>query len=138
MKNTGRPSEDIFDASWQRLGKQAHVFVFTDAAKASGLNNRRTTIGAQPSDRLLTYQGKTIYAEIKSTTDPEAFRFSLLRKTQGSYAAAILAAGGTYDLFIHALTTNQWYRVPYQVIKSHTQKHLKWDELEKYKWSFPT
>ena len=138
MKNTGRKSEDIFDEAWKRLGKVAHVFTFTDASKATGLNGRKTLIAAQPSDRLVTYQGKTFYAEIKSTWDETCFQFSLLRPTQGAYAAAIIAAGGVYDVFIHALATDLWYRVPYPVIKAAPQKHLKWQELSKYLWSFPT
>lgn len=138
MKNTGQPSEKIFDAEWKKVGKTAYVFTFTDAAKATGLNGRKTMISAQPSDRLLTHNGVTSYAEIKSTIDPDNFRFSLLRTTQSAAAAFVVAAGGLYEVFIHSLAHDRWYRVPYAVIKAAHQKHLKWQDLKEYEWTFPT
>lgn len=138
MKNTGRASEKIFDDSWARLGKRAYVFKFTDAAEARGTNKKAVHVKAQPADRMLTYQGVNIYAEIKSTWDPDAFRFSLLRDTQSAYAAFVLAAGGPYDVFIHSLAYDRWYRVPYAVIKAAPNRSMKWPELESYAWNFPT
>lgn len=137
VKNTGKKSEEIFDESWGRLGKHAHVFKFTDTAEARGMNKGKVTIKAQPSDRLLTYKGVISYAEIKSTIDPEKFSFSLLRKTQSAYAAFILAAGGPYDVYLHRLAEDRWYKIPYSVIQNAPQKHIKWPDLEAYAWTFP-
>lgn len=141
MKNTGKPSEEEFDKAWARLGKRAHVFKFVDSAAATGLNGRKTNTGNQPSDRLLTFEGQTIYAEIKSTVDERNFPFSLLRTTQGAYAAGVIAAGGTYDVFVHALAYGRWYRVPYALIrdtKAAGRASLSWLELAPYAWRFPT
>jgi penicillin-binding protein-related factor A (putative recombinase) len=138
--NTGKPSEAAFDNAWKRVGKTAHVFKFTDAAESRGMNRKAVGIKPQPSDRLLTYQGKTIYAEIKSTIDERNFPFSLLRPTQGAFAAAILAAGGDYDLFIHSLATNRWFRVPYAVVqkvRAAGKSSISWDNLSQFAWNFP-
>lgn len=140
MRNTGRPSEQAWDDAWKIWGKHAHVFAFVDSAKATGLNNRKTNTGAQPSDRLLTFKGVTSYAEIKSSVH-EDFSFSLLRPTQTAYATGVIAAGGIYDVYFHSLPTNRWFRIPYQVIrdaKKAGRGSLKISELEPYAWTFPT
>lgn len=141
MKNTGKGAEQIFDDSWARLGKQAFVFKFSDTAELRGLNKGKSLIArAQPSDRLLVYKGETYFAEIKSTIDPDRFKFSLLRSSQGFAAAAALAAGGAYYVFIHNMDQDRWYRLPYEAIqqaKARKAGSLTWAELEPYAWSFP-
>jgi penicillin-binding protein-related factor A (putative recombinase) len=118
VKNTGKKSEHLFDEAFARLGKRAFVFAFTDASEARGVNKKHVTIKAQPSDRVVTLDGETFYAEIKSTTHPTRFDFSLLRTSQGSFARMIEAAGGTYKVFIHSLTSNEWFVVPYKMIRA--------------------
>lgn len=140
MQNTGKPSEEAFDTAWDMLGKRAHVFKFTDTAEARGMNRGKVMIKAQPSDRLLTYQGVISYAEIKSTTDPDTFSFGLLRKTQSAYAAFILGAGGPYDVYLHRLAFDRWYRIPYAVIKAAKEAgrgSFKFTELESFTWQLP-
>lgn len=141
MRNTGKPSEQIFDDAWKRLGKKAYVFTFTDTARARGRSKSMVTIEAQPADRLLVYEGEISFAEIKSTTDERAFRFSLLRKSQSFAAAATMAAGGRYDVFLHALAYDRWYRIPYRVIaeaKASGKGSISFFDLQPYLWSFPT
>jgi penicillin-binding protein-related factor A (putative recombinase) len=94
----------------------------------------------RPSDRLVTFEGETFYAEVKSTTHERLFPFSLLRPTQSGYATMILAAGGRYDIFVHSLFHDRWYRVPYAAVKAAVKEgrgSFRWDELEPYTWSFP-
>lgn len=132
-KNTGKPSEKLFDEAFTRMGKQAFVFKFTDAAEARGTNKKPVIIKAQPSDRIVTLNGHTFYAEIKSTTHATRFDFSLLRQTQGAYARMIEAAGGSYDIFIHALLPNVWFRIPYSLVwatKAAGRSSLTFAELE--------
>lgn len=140
MKNTGKPSEEIFDSAWFRLGKRAYVYEFEDAAKATGRNRRVVGIKNQPSDRLVTFEGETFYAEIKSTVHPTLFQFSLLRPTQGGYATMIRAAGGCYDIFVHSLAHDRWFRVPYAAVKTAVgegRSSLRWEELGPFSWTFP-
>ena len=141
MKNTGKPSEEIFDESWKHLGKRAFIFKFEDTAALRGRNKGKAVMAsAQPSDRLVIHDGDSYFAEIKSTVDPDRFKFSLLRKSQGFAAASAIAAGGTYFLFIHCLTRNRWYCLPYEVVayaKTQGKGSLTWAELEPHAWSFP-
>lgn len=140
-RNTGKLSEEIFDEAWKRLGKRAYVYTFIDTAKASGRNNRRTFMDAQPSDRLLTFDGVTSFAEIKSSIDHENFKFSLLRQGQGFAAASAMAAGGAYDVYFHSLPYDRWFKIPYSVIrqaKDAGRGSFKISELEPYAWTFPT
>lgn len=141
MKNTGKPSEQIFDDAWRLLGKRAHVFKFTDSAEATGTNRRVTAVKAQPSDRLVTFNGETWYAEIKSTWDERNFPFSLLRPKQGAYAAGVIAAGGTYIVYVHSLVLNRWFAVPYQLIravKDAGRASIPWTDLTLHQWEPPT
>jgi hypothetical protein len=138
MRNTGKPSETNFLKFWKRYGKKAHVFRFTDASEATGLNRRVTVIKAQPSDWLITCNGRTWYAETKSTTDTKKFSFSLLRKTQSAFAKMILAAGGEYIVYVHRLATDQWYAVPYAQIdflREAGKGSMSWDDLSPFEWS---
>lgn len=140
MRNDGKQSEEIFDDAWTVLGKRAHVFTFVDTAKATGMNRKKVNTGAQPSDRLVTFEGVIHYAEIKSSIDPDVFKFSLLRPTQSAYAAFVLAAGGPYFVYFHSLPYDRWFRIPYQVIKDAKaagRGSLKIEELEPYAWTFP-
>ncbi|MES0183299.1 hypothetical protein NKK48_01120 [Mesorhizobium sp. C386A] len=49
------------------------------------------------------------FAEVKSTQDETAFPFSLLRKIPSAMAIMILAAGGEYLVYIHRITTDEWF-----------------------------
>lgn len=140
MKNTGKPSEKIFDDYWRTRGKVAFNFAFADSSSLTGLNGKMVQALAQPSDRLVIHDGKVEFAEIKSTQDDTAFRFSLLRKKQSAFAAFILAAGGTYSVYVHRLLTDEWFRVPYQIInivKEQGSQSIPWAEMQRvFRWSF--
>lgn len=139
-KNTGKLSEQIFDETFARMGKRAYVFKFTDASEATGMNKRVVGIKAQPADRLLCVDGETCLAEVKSTVDPRKFSFSLLRPTQSAHAKMILAAGGRYDVFIHSLAHDRWYRVSYAAIRAQRdlgQGSMSWEMLSPLEWKLP-
>ena len=127
-KNTGKPSEQAFDDYWKTQGKSAWVFRFADSSSLTGLNGKKTQALAQPSDRPLIWNGNTEFAEVKSTQDATAFRFSLLRIKQSAYATMILAAGGSYNVYIHAMLSGRWYKIPYQKIK-YTRDVLKKESI---------
>lgn len=122
MKNTGKPSEKLFDDAFTLYGKRAYVFAFTDASEATGMNRatgRATNIKPQPADRMVTLEGRTFYAEVKSSVSKDdRFDFKLLRPTQGMYAAQVVAAGGEYLVFYHHLSTDEWFCFPYQLVVS--------------------
>lgn len=144
MKNTGGPSEEFFDKAHLLYGKRAHVFTFTDAARATGMNGKRVYIECQPSDRLVTIDGIIHYAEVKSTvTEVERFEFKLLKKTQRAFATQILTAGGPYFVYMHFVLSNEWFKIPYKMIEYY--KDLGKSSIPKsvliekgLQWNFPT
>lgn len=134
-KNTGHPSEKAFEARWNQLGKKAVFFKLVDAAEIRGRSGKiATSARAQPSDYILTFAKKTVYAEVKSTINKTSFSFSLLKSSQTSAATRILAAGGEYSIFIHALATDDWYVIPYQLVMYTKKGSLKWTELRNHLW----
>ena len=119
MKNTGRPSEDIFDQHWMLLGKRAYVHVFTDSAEVRGMNKKQVMVKAQPADRLVVLDGLMFLAEVKSSVaSHDRFDFKLLQAGQSRAAAMVLAAGGEYLIYYHHLSTNEWFRFSYSEVKT--------------------
>lgn len=115
-KNTGKPSEQAFEAYLNSLGKRCYWYRFVDAAEIVGRTGRIAgSIRPAPSDYLVVRDGVTEFAEVKSTSG-SSFSFSLLRRTQSAAARMAIAAGGVYFIYLHDLTRNQWYRIPYTFI----------------------
>lgn len=139
MQNTGKPSEKIFDDFWTSKGKRAFNFKFADSSSLTGLNGKMVQALAQPSDRLVVYNGNVEFAEVKSTHDETAFRFSMLRKKQKAFAAFALAAGGTYTVYVHRIPTDEWFKIPYQYIlyvQSGNVQSIPWEQLQSsYRWN---
>jgi hypothetical protein len=137
-KNTGKPSEDAFDEHWRKKGKAAFVYAFPDSSSLTGLNGRQTQALAQPCDRLVCHRGEVEYAEVKSTQDETAFRFSMLRTKQKAFAAFVLASGGTYVVYVHSLIRGVWFRIPYSQIlftQSAGFQSIQWDDLQRFQWN---
>jgi len=137
VRNTGKDSEAIFEEHWQQQGKAVYLYRFPDAAEIYGRNKKLVNVRSVPSDYLVTTEHGTFYAEVKSTLDPLTFNFSLLKKGQNSAGASVTVAKGVYLVYIHSLAHDQWYCIPYGVIR-HTvevvkKKSLRWDELKEYK-----
>lgn len=128
-KEPWEQAEDDFDDHWTRLGKKACLFEFRDARKLHGMNKKRVATGKQPSDRLVTYNGVTFYAEVKYTTDPVRFSFGLMKPGQHGHALRTILAGGEYRVYVKSAHTGLWYCIPYEVIRNHTAKSLTWAEL---------
>lgn len=123
-KNTGKPSERIFDQHFARWGKRAYVHAFTDASEATGMNKGRVgkggfvNIKAQPADRLVVLDGVMFLAEVKSSTAThDRFDFKLLKPGQKSAANQTVAAGGGYWVYYHHMSTDEWFRFPYALVQ---------------------
>jgi hypothetical protein len=128
-------AEDEFDHHWKLKGKRAFLFEFKDARYLRGMNKRPTAVGNQPSDRLVTYDGVTFFAEVKYTTHPTRFDFGLLKPGQHGAGIRTVAAGGEYRVYVKSAVHNQWYCIPYQVIQNCPRQSLLWTELETLKVS---
>lgn len=139
MRNTGKPSEHEFERYLNSLGKRVFFYRFPDAAEIRGRTGAVGQARPVPSDYLVTHDGKTFYAEVKSTESDARFAFALLRTVQSAVAKQVLAAGGDYFVYIHALAHNRWYKVPYWLIantKDAGKKSLTWEELETCRETF--
>lgn len=136
-KNKGSQAEDDFDAIITRMGKRAYLHWLVDAAEIKGRTGRMGLVRAMPSDAVLTIDGITEYAEVKSSEDATAFRFSLLRTKQSAAAKMILSAGGTYSIFVRSWKRNRWFKVPYSLVnavKDGGKSSIPWTDLEDFEW----
>lgn len=138
MKNTGKPTEAMFEASIGALGKDGYFYRIKDAAAIRGLTGRvGQGVDATPSDYICAVKGSTFFCEVKSTQQPANFEFKLLAKGQNAHGKRILAAGGVYLVMIHRMTTDDWYLVPKGHLVAHEdktgRKSIPWDDLEIFK-----
>jgi len=134
-KNTGKASEDKWEAHFTSLGKQAYFYRVVDAAEVRGRTGKIGFIRPAPSDYVLVHRGRTSFAEVKSTQNPTSFPFSLLRVVQSSIATRVLAAGGDYDVYAHNLITDVWYKFPYQLVvatKDAGRASIPWSQLQDF------
>jgi penicillin-binding protein-related factor A (putative recombinase) len=137
-KNSGKPSESLFEGVWLRLGKRAYCYRIADAAEVRGRTGKIGVTRATPSDYIVSFDGETIYAEVKSTQEKTSFPFSLLKKGQNAAAPQVVSAGGSYIVFVHHLITGTWYALPWQVIqavKDLGRASIPWTELDNFKWT---
>lgn len=131
-------AEEEFDSYWTKKGKAAHLFVFKDAATLRAMNKRATAVGTQPSDRLVTFEGVTFFAEVKSTKEPVSFPFGIIKASQHGYAQMTTAAGGHYFVFVKSLVLNRWFKIPYSAIAAAPGSSIKWTDLETMSWNIST
>lgn len=121
------------------MGKRAHYYRIPDAAEHFGRNGGTISrVRPSPSDYIVTTDGSSFYAEVKSTQNKTAFPFSIFKKGQTSAAPQVICAGGAYIVFAHNLNTGTWYRIPWQVIqavKDLGRSSIPWTELETLKWT---
>jgi penicillin-binding protein-related factor A (putative recombinase) len=139
-RNSGKLSEAHFEARFAKMGKRASVFRLVDASDIFGRskNKEYLAVPSQPADYLVVCNGATFFAEVKSTQDKTAFRFSMIGQGQWIAAVKSLAAGGDYLFFVHNLLTNQWYRIPASYVKltkDAGMNSLPWSELKPFMWS---
>lgn len=139
-KNTGTLAQDEFEAFWEGQGKAAHLHRFRDNKDIRGLNrNKALAAFKQPSDYLLTHQGITAYAEVKSTDNARGFPFSQIATYQLGSAERVVTAGGRYDFYIRRLhpTQGQWFRLPASVVLDHDRRSLSWEDLQPFAFPIP-
>lgn len=128
-------AEDDFDAHWRRFGKRAFLFEFKDARHLRGLNKRATAVGKQPSDRLVTFDGKTFFAEVKYTDHVSRFDFNLIKPGQHGTGIMVTTAGGDYRVYVKSGLLQQWFMIPYSVIMDWHKRSMTWEDLQPYKVS---
>ena len=124
-----------FETFW--TGKSQYCYGFEDTRAAMGAaGTRRVFTKARPSDYLVTDNGMTFFAEVKSSQHPTSFNLHNIETEQWKTAIRVTTAFGIYLFFIRRESDLQWYRVPgaYMI---HTWKQgrriVRWTELEQFK-----
>lgn len=118
--------------------KRKTIQRFNDTKDASLENFRKsdrtlTVMKSTPSDFIITENGITYFAEVKSTISNVGVTSSLF-KQQAKERTLILSAGGKYYYFIYAVHSSSWYKVPGQFISENPNR--KWSQLTQYKIYF--
>lgn len=132
MANTGKSSEDIFEANVEAQGGFAdRLSDLFDAVKQRMVTTRK------PSDFIVTVQGETWYAEVKSISEKDRFSFQSIQPSQWRSATRVTRAGGKYFFFLHFIAFNRWFKVPAEVLLNSEKKSLTIRELEGKEVFFP-
>lgn len=108
-KNDGKEAEKAFEDYWNAKPLTV-LYRFNDQRDLRGLNGGRP-VGdfPKPADYLLTHQGHTIYAEVKSTRSKTSFPFGDIRPSQKSMALRQAAVGGPYFFYIFSYGLGEWF-----------------------------
>ena len=134
MKNTGKSSEEIFEGNMTALG--AHVYRFEDHADVNKQRLRTRIVSSKPSDFIVTLNGHTSYAEVKSILESPRFDFSRIEKRQWREATKVTKAGGQYFFYLHFINIDGWFQVPASLILGWHKKSIRYDEITKYQFTW--
>lgn len=130
--NTGKESEAIFEAVLTELG--AFVNRISDAFEE---RTKRRLTTRKPSDFIVTHQGKTWYAEVKSISEKDRFSFSAIQPEQFRVASNVRRTGGEYIFYLHFIAFNRWFKVPAERILNSEKKSLTIRDVEGLEIFFP-
>ena len=128
-------AEEEFVDYWKQFGKLADVFKFEDAREAMGLTSRKVFTKSQPSDYLVTHDGRTFFAEVKSCSSTTSFPFSNIGNSQWRRATLVTAAKGLYFFYIKSEVRQEWFSVPatfFLASEKEGRKSVKWSDLNPY------
>lgn len=127
MSNTGKSSEEIFEAFIQSQGGYAdRLSDLIDAVK------QRKVATQKPSDFIVTLKGEIHYAEVKSISEKDRFSFSGIQPSQWRAATHVTRAGGQYFFYLHFVAFNRWFKIPAKVILNSEKKSLTIREVQDY------
>lgn len=85
------------------------------------------TLSAKPSDFIITDNGTTFYAEVKSTASQEGITKKLFDQ-QAARRDRLLKAGADYLYFVYSAHLGKWYVIPATIIVRNPNE--KWEDLE--------
>lgn len=128
-------AEEEFE-SWFS-GKEHFVYKFEDARAVMGaLKSRKVFVQGRPSDYLVTSNGVTFFAEVKSCENSTSFAFSNIQKAQWKCAIRMVAAKGLYFFYIRREPERIWYKVPgafFVSLFNSDVKSVKWKDMDVYR-----
>ena len=107
-----KEAENAFRSSWER-NPAADCYRFEDMADVKfGQKQATRIVSRKPSDFIITYHGRTFYAEVKSVEKEPRFSFDKVQKGQWFRAVKVTNAGGLYLFFVYFGCVERWYRIP--------------------------
>lgn len=131
-KNDGTAAEDAFE----KLIKADDLYRFPDKKALTGLNGgRKVGDFPKPSDYLVTMQGETFYAEVKSVQSATSFPFADIRPAQRAKALKMAAVGGRYDFYIWSFGLGKWFLMTEELFAMAAKagaKSIKFEELPEW------
>lgn len=127
LKNDGVDAEEHFRTDCFPPGSHPFIHTLVDTKRAGRL------VQAQPSDKIVTYDGRTWYAEVKSTENPTVFLFArMLRIGQKGSANLVIYNRGDYWVHVRHELTKTWYHIPYQFLRDYPRQSIRWEHLDKF------
>lgn len=131
--NTGKSSEDLFEAYFHEQGYFVHRF--QDYADINaGRQRAKRVVGSQPSDYHLTKGLFGEYAEVKSISKGKSFPFSRIERKQWITATKVNAIHGQYFFYLHFMESGVWYRVPASFVLESEKKSANESELQRFSY----
>src|SRR5688500_16501737 len=107
MKKLWQNAQAQFESFW--LLKSQYCYAFMDSREAMGLSgSRKVFTKARPSDYLVTDNGHTFFAEVKSSQSATSFNLNNVEPEQWKTAIRVTSAGGSYRFFIRRELDKQW------------------------------
>lgn len=128
-ENDGTEAERAFE----ELIEADVLYRFPDQKALRGLNGGRQ-VGdfPKPSDYLVTKNGRTFYAEVKSTQSHVSFGFDDIRPSQRSMALRQAAVGGDFRFYIFSFGLGKWFVLfadQFEAVIKSGAKSIKFKEL---------
>lgn len=129
IKNTGKPSEEIFLAAIEGA-----VFRLRDAKDLHGLNKRRVTAFCMPADFVVVSPNSMFFAEVKSSNNKTSFSLSCFQPAQKAAMVRCYSASDIirYYVFVHNIITDMWYIIDGgEIVRAirDKKKSIKWGDL---------
>ena len=129
VKMLSKKCEKFVDDYFNTLGKNCVCSRFNDTSDTIQGKGKGTILRRNPSDFVITQDGVTFYAEVKSTNSPIGVSSSLFSQ-QKARRDRILKAGGTYIYFIYSYALDTWFYTNGEFIQKKAER--KFSELPKH------
>ena len=133
MRLDWQQAQDDFETHYKQL--RAYVWRVPDAAEGVGRSGGKINrnVREAPCDFIVTHEGVTFHAEVKTTADKNTFKFSNVRKEQWKACTMITRSGGDYRFLVKHLTTGIWYDIPGAYVlekKENGAGSIKFDDIQ--------
>lgn len=121
VKMLSKKCEKFVDDYFNTLGKNCVCSRFNDTSDTIQGKGKGILLRRNPSDFVITQDGVTFYAEVKSTDSPKGVSSSLFSQ-QKARRDRILKADGLYIYFIYSSRLDVWFYANGEFIKEKAER----------------